>query len=104
MGDNLREKIGLLLGERGMPHKVCGKSSLFLAHLTDTELTDYRSLRGYSRTNPVYGELCHELLARGIIISPRGIFGCLSTPMGQDEIDAFIEALDESLTALDYRA
>jgi glutamate-1-semialdehyde 2,1-aminomutase len=103
MGDHLREKIAQMLSERGIPHKVCGKGSLFLAHFTETELTDYRSLRGYSRTNPVYGELCHELLARGVITSPRGIFGCLSTPMGHAEIDAFVEALDESLTALDYR-
>jgi glutamate-1-semialdehyde 2,1-aminomutase len=104
MGDYLRERIAQMLGERGIPHKVCGKGSLFLAHFTDTELSDYRSLRGYSRTNPVYGELCHELLARGVITSPRGIFGCLSTPMGVAELDAFVEALDESLTALDYRA
>jgi glutamate-1-semialdehyde 2,1-aminomutase len=104
LGDYLRQRLRETLGERGTPAQVCGKGSLFLAHLTDAELTDYRTLSGYSRTSPVYGQLCHELLARGIIISSRGLFGCLSTPMTETELDAFVEAVDQSLTALNYRA
>jgi glutamate-1-semialdehyde 2,1-aminomutase len=105
MGDYIRHELREMLGERGIPAMVNGKGSLFLAVLTDQELTDYRSLTGsYSRTNPVAGPLCHELLARGIITSPRGIFGCLSTPMAEAELDAFVAALDESLTALNYQA
>ncbi|MBK7598043.1 MAG: aspartate aminotransferase family protein [Acidobacteria bacterium] len=100
MGDYIRERIAQTLGERGIPVKVCGKGSLFIAHLTDEELVDFRSLKGYSRTNPAYGELCHEMLSRGIITSPRGIFGCLSTPMTEAELDGFVEALDQSLTAV----
>jgi glutamate-1-semialdehyde 2,1-aminomutase len=102
MGDYLRQRLREMLGERGTPAQVCGKGSLFLAHLTDTELTDYRTLSGYSRTSPVYGQLCHELLARGIVISSRGLFGCLSTPMTEAELDAFVEAVEQSLTALNY--
>jgi glutamate-1-semialdehyde aminotransferase len=75
-----------------------------VAHLNGGELIDYRSLRGFSRTSPVYGELCHEMLERGIIISPRGVFGCLSTPMTEAELDAFVEALDDSLQKLGVRA
>lgn len=100
MGDYIRERLAQMLGERGLPHKICGKGSLFLGHLTDEELIDYRSLSGYSRSNPIYGELCHELLASGIVTTPRGIFGCLSTPMTEAELDAFVDALDRSLTSL----
>ena len=101
LGDYIRDALTRTLGERGIPAQVCGKGSLFLAHLTEEELVDYRSAPGFSRTNPVYGALCHEMLARGVIITPRGIFGCLSTPMSEVELDVFVEAVDGSLTALD---
>ncbi len=104
MGDYVRGRLAETLGERGVPVKVCGKGSLFVAHLTEEELTDYRSVTGFSRTNPVYGALCHEMLSRGIVTTPRGIFGCLSTPMSEAELDAFVEAVDGSLTALNYKA
>ena len=97
MGDDLRERLRRMFHDRATPAQVCGRGSLFLAHLTSDELIDFRSLRGFSRTNPVYGELCHQMLQRGIIASPRGIFGCLSTPMTETELRAFVSALNESL-------
>jgi glutamate-1-semialdehyde aminotransferase len=42
------------------------------------------------------------MLANGVVTTPRGIFGCLSTPMTDAELNAFVEALDRSLTALRY--
>jgi len=103
LGDYIRERLTRMFHDRGIAAQVCGRGSLFIAHLDDGELVDYRSLRGFSRTSPIYGGLCHEMLKRGIIISPRGIFGCLSTPMREPEADAFVEALDESLAALGVR-
>jgi glutamate-1-semialdehyde 2,1-aminomutase len=103
LGEYVRDRLRRMFRDRGLPAQVCGKGSLFLAHLTGEELVDFRSLRGFSRTNPVYGELCHQMLQRGIIVSPRGIFGCLSTPMGEAELDAFVEALDRSLAELSLR-
>ncbi len=103
MGDYLRERLVRMFSDRRIPAQVCGKGSLFMAHLTGEDLVDFRSLKAFSRSKPVYGELCHEMLGRGIVISPRGIFGCLSTPMTTAEPDAFVEALDRSLAALGYR-
>lgn len=97
LGDYVRERLARMFRDRGLPARVCGRGSLFLAHLTGEELIDFRSLRGFSRNNPVYGELCHAMLERGFIISPRGIFGCLSTPMTEAELDAFVTALDDSI-------
>lgn len=102
LGDKIRGGISEMLDAEGIPAKICGNGSLFLAHLTDKELIDYRSLSGFSRTAPAYVKLCHEMLGRGVIISPRGIFGCLSTPMTEIELDTFVEALRQSLSALDY--
>jgi len=102
MGEAIRNRLVRLFADRRIAATVCGKGSLFAAHLTDRELVDFRSLQGFSRTNPVYGELCHQMLANGIIVTPRGIFGCLSTPMTDVDLNVFVEALDRSLTALGY--
>ena len=57
------------------------------------------------RTHRYFGHAPHrwrEMLGHGIVTTPRGLFGCLSTPMTEAELEAFVEALDRSLTALGY--
>jgi glutamate-1-semialdehyde 2,1-aminomutase len=103
LGQYLREQLTRLFRDRGIAAQVCGAGSLFTAHLTDKPMIDFRSLTGFSRTNPVYGELCHEMLANGVITSSRGLFGCLSTPMTEAECDAFVVAADRSLAAVHGR-
>jgi glutamate-1-semialdehyde 2,1-aminomutase len=100
MGNYVQEQLKRMLHDRRTPVKICGRGSLFLAHLTNEDLVDFRSLSGYSRSKPVYADLCHEMLGNGIVTSPRGIFGCLSTPMSEAELDAFVEALQRSLDTL----
>jgi len=102
MGDQIREKLTRLFADRRIAARVCGGGSMFTAHLTDRDLVDFRSLQGFSRTKPVYGDLCHEMLAQGIVTTSRGIFGCLSTPMTETELDAFVSALSSSLRVLGY--
>ena len=103
MGEYIRERLKRELGDRGVPVRVCGKGSLFVAHLSDAELVDFRSIKGFSRTSPAYGALCHEMLGRGIVTSARGLFGCLSTPMGPAELDAFVEAAGESVAQVNFK-
>lgn len=68
-------------------------------HPTDAELWDYRSSllneRGEARRRDLY----FGLLARRVLIAPSGL-GCLSTPMGTEEVDAFLESLDDTLAEL----
>jgi glutamate-1-semialdehyde 2,1-aminomutase len=101
LGEYVRDRLRRLFHDSGRPAQVCGAASMFVAHLTEAELLDFRSLRGFSRTNPIYGDLCHRLLEYGFILSPRGIFGCLSTPMGEAELDGLVEALGRALNELD---
>jgi glutamate-1-semialdehyde aminotransferase len=102
MGDYIREKLTRMFRDRRTPAKVCGRGSLFLAHLMSEEPADFRSLTGYSRSKPIYQDLCHEMLRHGIVTTPRGLFGCLSTPMTEQELDAFVDALQRSLDTLAY--
>ncbi|HTR37015.1 MAG TPA: aspartate aminotransferase family protein [Bryobacteraceae bacterium] len=100
LGEYVRNGLRRLFRDSGRPAQVCGAGSMFVAHLTREELVDFRSLRGFSRTNPIYGGLCHKMLQYGFILSPRGIFGCLSTPMTEAELDGFMEALGRALREL----
>ncbi|HEV7501026.1 MAG TPA: aspartate aminotransferase family protein [Vicinamibacteria bacterium] len=104
LGDLLREKLRALLVRRGRRGQVLGRGSLFSVRLTDEPLHDWRSLSRHTRASPIYGLMCHEMLARGVVISPRGIVGCLSTPMGEAELVALVDAFDETLTVLDRPA
>jgi glutamate-1-semialdehyde 2,1-aminomutase len=98
LGEYVRDRLRRLFRDTRKSAQVCGAGSMFLAHLTAEELIDFRSLRGFSRTNPVYGNLCHKMLEYGFILSPRGIFGCLSTPMSEAELDGLVEALGRALS------
>jgi len=100
LGEYVRNGLRRLFRDTGRPAQVCGAGSMFVAHLTAEELTDFRSLRGFSRTNPIYTGLCHKMLEYGFILSPRGVFGCLSTPMTEAELDAFVEALGRAFSEL----
>jgi glutamate-1-semialdehyde 2,1-aminomutase len=101
LGEYIRDRLRRLFRDTGRSAQVCGAGSMFLAHLPgDEELIDFRSLRGFSRTNPIYGNLCHKLLEYGFILSPRGIFGCLSTPMSEAELDGLVGALGRALSEL----
>jgi glutamate-1-semialdehyde 2,1-aminomutase len=101
LGEYVRDGLRRLFRDIGRPAQICGAGSMFLAHLTVGELIDFRSLSGFSRTNPIYGNLCHKMLEYGFILSPRGIFGCLSTPMSEAELDGLVEALGRALSELD---
>jgi len=100
LGEYVRDRLRRLFRDTGRPAQVCGAGSMFLAHLTSGDLVDFRSLRGFSRTNPIYSDLCHKMLEYGFILSPRGIFGCLSTPMNEAELDGLVAALGRALSEL----
>jgi glutamate-1-semialdehyde 2,1-aminomutase len=100
LGDALRDKLRALLLRRGQAGQVFGRGSLFCVRLTAEELRDFRAVSRHVAGEPVYKQICHEMLARGVLMSQRGIVGCLSTPMEERDLDAFVEALDGALDAL----
>jgi glutamate-1-semialdehyde 2,1-aminomutase len=100
LGDYLREQLRRMLADYGIPSQVSGEGSLFGVHLTSQALVDFRSLVSCSLTPAVADKLCHELLGRGVVASPRGIGGCLSAPMTTTDVDVFVDALKNSLFAV----
>jgi glutamate-1-semialdehyde 2,1-aminomutase len=101
LGDSLREQLREMLARLGTPGQVFGRGSLFCLRLTRDDLSDHRAVQRHVRATPIYSSICHEMLARGILMSQRGILGCLSTPMTAADTAAFVVALEGALGALE---
>ncbi|HEX5414131.1 MAG TPA: aspartate aminotransferase family protein, partial [Chloroflexota bacterium] len=80
----------------GEPGQLVGDGSLFRLILTDEPIQDYRGTHPAASRNQRMAEIHRNLLDEGVIISRDGL-GCLSTPMGEDEVDFFVTALEKAL-------
>jgi glutamate-1-semialdehyde 2,1-aminomutase len=90
LGTKLRSSLDDCFRQAGVSGRVTGMGSLFRLHAVDRELTDYRS----TRTTPAEGErlvrLVRRLMEHGVLMSVTGL-GCLSTPMGDAELEGLVE-------------
>jgi len=62
-------------------------------------VVDYRSSVRQAAAPERWNRLHLNLLQEGIIVSKEGL-GCLSTPMGEAEVDQFIKALERAVARL----
>ncbi len=99
MGNSIRSAVSETLSARGIPHRVTGRGSLFAILASDAEAADFRDVAAIRAGRPELSGLTQEMLARGILLGARGLFGALSTPMGEAELEMFVGALDQSLEA-----
>ena len=70
--------------------RVVGLGSLFRLHAVDRELTDYRSTRTTAAEGDRLVRLVRRLMEHGVLMSITGL-GCLSTPMGEAELEGLVE-------------
>jgi glutamate-1-semialdehyde 2,1-aminomutase len=98
MGDGLRARVNEVFDTAGESAQLAGDGSLFRIMLTRERIRDYRS--GVRGAQPVarMSELHRRLMEAGIIISRTGL-GCLSTPMSDVELDAFVDAVQLAVSA-----
>jgi glutamate-1-semialdehyde 2,1-aminomutase len=99
LGDRLRGEATALFRAAGVPGQVTGDGSLFLIVPTDGPLESYRSLHADAAAWARLDRLHLLLLDEGMIVARRGL-GCLSTPMGEAEVDAFLAGLERALARL----
>jgi glutamate-1-semialdehyde 2,1-aminomutase len=96
-GESLRHQIRVAFEDAGLPAQVTGLGSLFAIHLTPQPVKSYRD------TMRADADLRHRiflgLFNEGVLIDPRGV-GCLSTAIGEAEIERFIDALRGVLRTL----
>lgn len=94
MGELLRGGLRSLSVETEVPLQVTGLGSLFGLHWTAGSVDNYRDAqRGDSQFRH---QVFLGLLNEGILMDPRGA-GCLSTAIGEDEIDRFVAAMGRVL-------
>ena len=96
MGDQMRGRLNEIITKREIPAQVTGKGSMFWFHLTDKELTDFRSFVNAGPDQSVFNKFTHEMLGHGIVHAGRGL-SCLSTVMTQEDLDTYIDAVEASL-------
>jgi glutamate-1-semialdehyde 2,1-aminomutase len=99
LGQRLRREGTAIFARAGVPGQLTGDGSLFRILLTDRPVVDYRSSVDGTLPAAKMGQLHRALLDEGAIISNTGL-GCLSTPMGEAEVDRFLGGLERAVAAL----
>jgi len=97
LGAKLRGGLADCFKRAGVPSAVTGMGSLFRLHGGDREFVDYRSTRPQPGEAERLQRLVLALLNHGVLISTTGL-GCLSTPMGDAEVEGLIETVAAVLT------
>jgi glutamate-1-semialdehyde 2,1-aminomutase len=90
LGAKLRASLDDCFRHAGVPGRVAGLGSLFRLHPMDRELSDYRSTRPTPPEAERLVRLVRRLMEHGVLVSVTGL-GCLSTPMGNAELEALVE-------------
>jgi glutamate-1-semialdehyde 2,1-aminomutase len=93
-GARISEQLTEVLATHAVQAQVNGVGSLFAIHFTDKPVIDYRTK---ARSNK---KMTHDfflgLVNHGVLVAPRAM-GALSTPMGEHDIEQFIDAVDAVL-------
>jgi glutamate-1-semialdehyde 2,1-aminomutase len=100
-GERTREGLRALFAEHEVAAQVTGVSSLMQIHFTPDPVRSNRDVQrtdARRRADFVLG-LCNH----GVLLNSRGM-AALSTPVGEAEIDEFLEAVDSVLTEARVRA
>ena len=99
LGERLRAEANRIFDRAGVPGQLTGDGSLFRVLLTREPVVDYRSSLKGALPAAKMAQLHKELLDEGAIISNSGL-GCLSTAMGDAEVDAFLGGLERAVGRL----
>ncbi|TMK82466.1 MAG: aspartate aminotransferase family protein [Actinobacteria bacterium] len=93
VGGKLRSGVQACLERAGVPGAVTGMGSLFRLHPAERAFVDYRSGVASEAERARLDRLYRKLIDHGILLAPTGL-GCLSTAVGEAEIEYFLEVLN----------
>ena len=96
MGEKLRTSVAACLERAGGPGMVTGHGSLFRIHPFRRELVDYRSALPTAAEARRQSALYRQLLDHGVLMAAAGL-GCVSTVIGEPELEYFMEVLARCL-------
>jgi glutamate-1-semialdehyde 2,1-aminomutase len=97
LGARARARLGDAFRAAGVPGQVNGDGSLFRLLFTEHPLESYRDLDQPAEARMEL--LFHALLDAGVLLHTSGL-GCLSTPMGDTEVEELGAAVERALRAI----
>jgi glutamate-1-semialdehyde 2,1-aminomutase len=97
LGDRLRVRLGEVFRAAGVPGQVTGAGSLFRLLFTDRPLRSYRDVDQAAEAR--MERLFRALLDGGVLLHTTGL-GCLSTPMGEREVEEIAVATERALAVV----
>jgi len=90
-GARVKDQLTEVFASHGLAAQVNSAGSLLAIHFTDVPVVDYRTK---ATSNP---KITHDfflaLVNHGVLMAPRAM-GALSTPMGEQDIQEFVDAVD----------
>jgi glutamate-1-semialdehyde 2,1-aminomutase len=98
VGRKLRSGMEACFERAGVPGAVTGLGSLFRVHPAAKNFVDYRSGAASKDEVARLDRVHRQLIDHGILISPTGL-GCVSTAVGEAEVEYFLEVLNACLTS-----
>lgn len=90
-GARVTEQLSEVFASHDVAVQVNGAGSLFALHFTDTPVVDYRTMAAANKKRT--RDLFLGLVNHGVLMAPRAM-GALSTPMAEQDIQQFIDAVD----------
>jgi glutamate-1-semialdehyde 2,1-aminomutase len=93
LGGKLRSGVEACFERAGVPGAVTGMGSLFRLHPAPRAFVDYRSAVASKEELAGFDRLYRQLIDHGILLAPTGL-GCLSTAVGEAEVEYFLEVLN----------
>ena len=99
-GARVAEQLTEVFDSHQVPAQVNGVASLLAIHFTDQPVTDYRSMAAADKKKT--HDFFLSLVNHGVLMAPRAM-GAISTPMGESDIQEFVDAVDAALTELKPR-
>jgi glutamate-1-semialdehyde 2,1-aminomutase len=96
LGQRIRDGIAGAFAKTGIDGQVTGDGSLFRILMTSAPLVDYRTALAAEAQAPALARVLATLRNNGVLIANTGL-GALSTPMGEAEVDLFVEIFTAAL-------
>ena len=88
----MSEQLAEVFASHDVAVQVNSAGSMFALHFTDQPVVDYRSMAAADKNKT--RDLFLGLVNHGVLMAPRAM-GALSTPMDEDDIQEFVDAVDE---------
>ena len=94
-GARVKDQLTEVFASHGLPAQVNAAGSLLAIHFTDVPVVDYRTKA--TANQKISHDFFLALVNHGVLMAPRAM-GALSTPMAEQDIQEFVDAVDAVLS------